>query len=137
MNKDKLKEEILTVIINDSTKNYMKSNKTTDLIQCALEYNNYLINNLIKEKNNINNDEYDAALSKLFNNLNILSKHCDKFREKFLFTDFELDKNQIDDINIYKKSKKKIPIEQNNNIDTRKFNNSYTGLIFEFDKNLI
>ena len=107
------------------------------MIQCALEYNNYLINNLIKEKNNINNDEYNAALSKLFNNLNILSKHCDKFREKFLFTDFELDKNQIDDINIYKKSKKKIPIEQNNNIDTRKFNNSYTGLIFEFDKNLI
>jgi hypothetical protein len=137
MNKDNIKEEFLTVIINDTTKNYMKSNKTTDLIQCALEYNNYLIKNLIKEKNNINNNEYEAALNKLFNNLKILSKHCDKFKEKYLFTDFELDKNQIDDINIYKRAKKKISVESNNNIDTKKFNNSYTGLTFEFDKNLI
>ena len=54
------KEEInesnkIYVIINRNTEKLLESQKKTDLIQCALEYNNYLIENLIKEKNNIKN----------------------------------------------------------------------------------
>ena len=38
----------LSVIINDNTKKYLNSSKNTDIIQCALEYNNYLINYIIE-----------------------------------------------------------------------------------------
>ena len=39
----------------------MNSKNKKDLIQCTLEYNSYLIENLKKEKDNINESEYDTA----------------------------------------------------------------------------
>ena len=65
-NKDIIKEmtdddDKIFVVINKNTEKFMNSKNKTDLIQCALEYNSYLIENLKKEKDNINESEYDTA----------------------------------------------------------------------------
>ena len=61
----------------------MNSKNKTDLIQCSLEYNSYLIENLIKEKDNINESEYDTALNSLYHKLCVLSESFELYENKF------------------------------------------------------
>ena len=66
----------------------------SDLIQSALDYNNYLIQNIINKKNEMNNYEYESALNKLWDNLSVLAKHCDKYMEKFNLVDIPKNNNK-------------------------------------------
>ena len=77
-NKDIIKEkndedDKIFVVINKNTETFMNSKNKTDLIQCSLEYNSYLIEILIKEKDNINESEYNTALNRIYHNLCVLS----------------------------------------------------------------
>lgn len=73
----------LSVIINDNTKKYLNSSKNTDIIQCALEYNNYLINYIIENKHQMSINDYEAKMNKLYTNLASLATNCDNYRKKF------------------------------------------------------
>ena len=76
------KDEIY-VLINKNTEKLMDSRNKTDLIQCALEYNSFLIENLIKEKNNLSKLENDAALNRLYENLNVLTESFELYEKKY------------------------------------------------------
>ena len=80
---DNLNKDKIYVIINKNTENLMDSNRKTDLIQCALEYNSYLIENLIKEKNKLSKLENDAALNRLYENLNVLTESFELYENKY------------------------------------------------------
>ena len=71
------------VIINKNTEKLMESKNKTDLIQCALEYNSYLIENLIKEKDKLNQLEYNTALDRLYDNLSILTENFELYENKY------------------------------------------------------
>ena len=73
----------LSVIINDNTKKYLNSSKNTDIIQCASEYNNYLINYIIENKHQMSINDYEAKMNKLYTNLASLATNCDNYRKKF------------------------------------------------------
>ena len=81
-----LNNQKIFVIINKNTEKLMKSTNKTDLIQCALEYNSYLIENLIQEKDNMNKLEFDSALNRLYNNLIILTENFEDYEDKFKIT---------------------------------------------------
>ena len=132
---DNLDKEKIYVIINKKTEKLMNSKKKTDLIQCALEYNCYLIENLIKEKNNISKIENDTALDRLYQNLNVLSesfelyenKHkliCNNGKNNIIIKD-KNNKNNKDNKDINKNNE-----EQINNID-RIYSNSITNIKME------
>ena len=87
------KEEIF-VLINKNTEKLMDSKNKTDLIQCALEYNSYLIENLIKEKDNLNKLEYDTALNRLYNNLSILTENFESYEDKYKLIDTKIKDNK-------------------------------------------
>ena len=132
MNNDNLNKEKIYVIINKNTEKLMNSNKKTDLIQCALEYNSYLIENLIKEKNNITQLEYDSALNRLYQNLNVLTESFELYENKHkLITINEKNNNVKDNNNKNKKDLNKKNEETNiNNID-RIYSNSITNIKME------
>ena len=113
------------VIINKNTEKLLESQKKTDLIQCALEYNDYLIENLIKEKNNITSIEYNTALNRLYQNLNVLSNNFESFEEKY-----KLISNK--DNNIDNKNKTEIKVRNKNdeirNETDRLYSNSITNI---------
>ena len=73
----------ISVVINKNTEIFLNSKNKTDLIQCALEYNSYLIENLIKEKDNISQLEYENALNRLYHNLSVLSESFELYENKF------------------------------------------------------
>ena len=73
----------LSIIINENTNKFLNSSKNSDIIQCALEYNNYLINYIINNKHQMTIAAYDDLTDKLYDNLSILSNHCDSFKKKF------------------------------------------------------
>ena len=124
----------LHILINEKNQKFLSTNKKSDLIQCGLDYNNYLIENIIKRKDEMNNFEYESALNKLWDNLSILAKHCDKYMEKFNLIDIPKSNNKNqDDLN--KKNKKKISNQKDMN--QRIFTNSFTDLSFEIDKNFL
>ena len=113
------------VIINKNTEKLLESQKKTDLIQCALEYNDYLIENLIKEKNNITSIEYNTALNRLYQNLNVLSNNFESFEEKY-----KLISNK--DNNADNKNKTDTQITNKNNevcnVADRLYSNSITNI---------
>ena len=101
------------VLINKNTEKLMNSTNKTDLIQCALEYNSYLIQNLIKEKDKLNKLEYDAALNRLYNNLSILTENFETYEDKYRI------------INIKKKENKETNKNSNKNVnDNNDINNT-------------
>ena len=87
------KEEIF-VLINKNTEKLMDSKNKTDLIQCALEYNSFLIENLIKEKDNLDKLEYDTALNRLYNNLSILTENFESYEDKYRLIDTKIKDNK-------------------------------------------
>ena len=87
------KDEIY-VLINKNTEKLMDSRNKTDLIQCALEYNSFLIENLIKEKDNLDKLEYDTALNRLYNNLSILTENFESYEDKYKLIDTKIKDNK-------------------------------------------
>ena len=87
---DKDNKDKIFVLINKNTEKLMDSKNKTDLIQCALEYNSYLIENLIKEKDNLNKLEYDTALNRLYNNLSILTENFESYEDKYKLIDTKI-----------------------------------------------
>ena len=73
----------LSIIINENTNKFLNSSKNSDIIQCALEYNNYLINYIINNKHQMTIDAYEDFTDKLYDNLSLLSNHCDNFKKNF------------------------------------------------------
>ena len=115
------------VLINKNTEKLMDSKNKTDLIQCALEYNSYLIENLIKEKDKLNKLEYDAALDRLYNNLSILTENFELYEDKYKIINVKTKDNK--DINKNNKN-----IHRNNddiNNTDRIYCNSITNIEME------
>lgn len=65
----------VNTLLNDYTKGFFYSNVHSDIIQSSLEYNNYLINQLISSKNKLPKSEYEHGLIILWENLKKLSKN--------------------------------------------------------------
>ena len=115
------------VIINKNTEKLMDSKNKTDLIQCALEYNSYLIENLIKEKDKLNQLEYNTALDRLYDNLSILTENFELYEDKYKLINPKVKDNK--DIN---KNENK-NINKNNDINNtdRIYCNSITNIEME------
>ena len=132
-NKDIIKEttddDKIFVIINKNTEKLMNSKNKTDLIQCALEYNSYLIENLIKEKDNISELEYNTALNRLYHNLCVLSESFESFENKFKL----INNKEINNKKEHNNDKKNKNNEDTNNIDDsiRVYSNSITNIEME------
>ena len=94
---DKDNKDKIFVLINKNTEKLMDSKNKTDLIQCALEYNSYLIENLIKEKDKLSKIEYDTALDRLYNNLSILTENFELYEDKYKIINIKTKDNK--DIN--------------------------------------
>lgn len=120
-NPDEKEDFNLSVIINDNTKKYLNSSKNTDIIQCALEYNNYLINYIIENKHQMSINDYEAKMNKLYTNLASLATNCDNYRKKFkLKSESEmLNKNTTNNIENTKNTD-----GGNNKVNTRRSNNN-------------
>ena len=120
------KDEIY-VLINKNTEKLMDSRNKTDLIQCALEYNSFLIENLIKEKDNLDKLEYDTALNRLYNNLSILTENFESYEDKYRLIDTKIKDNK----ELNKNGNKNINENNDiNNID-RIYCNSITNIEME------
>ena len=115
------------VIINKNTEKLMDSKNKTDLIQCALEYNSYLIENLIKEKDKLNQLEYNTALDRLYDNLSILTENFELYEDKYKLINPKVKDNK--DIN--KNSNKNINKNSDINNTDRIFCNSITNIEME------
>ena len=133
-NKDIKKENTddddkIFVVINKNTEKFMNSKNKTDLIQCALEYNSYLIENLIKEKDNISESEYDNALNRLYHNLCVLSESFELYENKFKLINNKESNNKKENNN----DKKNKNNEDTNNKDDsiRVYSNSITNIKME------
>ena len=120
-------QDEIFVLINKNTEKLMDSKKKSDLIQCALEYNSYVIENLIKEKDNLNQFEYDTALNRLYSNLSILTENFELYEDKYKLIDIKNRDNKENDRNGNKN------IIENNNINNidRIYCNSITNIEME------
>ena len=114
------------VLINKNTEKLMDSKNKTDLIQCALEYNSYLIENLIKEKDKLNKLEYDAALDRLYNNLSILTENFESYEDKYRIINIKTKDNK--DLN---KNNKNMNGNKDINDTDRIYCNSITNIEME------
>ena len=115
-NKDIIKENTddddkIFVVINKNTEKFMNSKNKTDLIQCALEYNSYLIENLIKEKDKLNQLEYNTALDRLYDNLSILTENFELYENKYKLINPKVKDNKDDSIRVYSNSITNIKME--------------------------
>ena len=115
------------VIINKNTEKFMDSKNKTDLIQCALEYNSYLIENLIKEKDKLNQLEYNTALDRLYDNLSILTENFELYEDKYKLINPKVKDNK--DIN--KNANKNINKNNDINNTDRIYCNSITNIEME------
>ena len=115
------------VIINKNTEKLMESKNKTDLIQCALEYNSYLIENLIKEKDKLNQLEYNTALDRLYDNLSILTENFELYEDKYKLINPKVKDNKDSSKNTNKNMNKNNDI---NNTD-RIYCNSITNIEME------
>ena len=115
------------VIINKNTEKLMESKNKTDLIQCALEYNSYLIENLIKEKDKLNQLEYNTALDRLYDNLSILTENFELYEDKYKLINPKVKDNK--DIN--KNANKNINKNNDINNTDRIYCNSITNIEME------
>ena len=113
-------------LINKNTEKLMDSKNKTDLIQCALEYNSYLIENLIKEKDKLNKLEYDAALDRLYNNLSILTESFESYEDKYKIINIKTKDNK--DLN---KNNKNMNGNKDINDTDRIYCNSITNIEME------
>ena len=109
----------LSVIINDNTKKYLNSSKNTDIIQCALEYNNYLINYIIENKHQMSINDYEAKMNKLYTNLASLATNCDNYRKKFKLKS----ESEMLNKNISNNTENTKTDGVNNKVNTRRSNN--------------
>ena len=124
---DKDNKDKIFVLINKNTEKLMDSKNKTDLIQCALEYNSFLIENLIKEKDNLDKLEYDTALNRLYNNLSILTENFESYEDKYRLIDTKIKDNK----ELNKNGNKNINENNDiNNID-RIYCNSITNIEME------
>ena len=73
----------VNILINKYTKKIANSIVPSDIIQCALEYNNYLIKKLNESRTSLSNEEYDNSLIILWENLKKLSQNCDYFTSNY------------------------------------------------------
>ena len=135
-NKDIKKENTddddkIFVVINKNTEKFMNSKNKTDLIQCALEYNSYLIENLIKEKDNISQLEYENALNRLYHNLSVLSESFELYENKFKLINNKIS-NKIKE-NDNDNNRKNIEDKNKNDLDdmTRIYSNTITNIKME------
>lgn len=112
----------LSVIINDNTKKYLNSSKNTDIIQCALEYNNYLINYIIENKHQMSINDYEAKMNKLYTNLASLATNCDNYRKKFKLKS----ESEMLNKNISNNTENTKTDGVNNKVNTRRSNNNAT-----------
>lgn len=103
----------LFVILNENTKQYLHSKSNKDIVQCSLEYNSVLIQNLIKNKEQLSEAEYSSALSRLYDNLKVAVDVCKR--------DINTEDNTEED----KKALR-------NNSEEPMYANSKTGLFFKF-----
>ena len=131
---DEINKEKIYVIINKNTEKLMESKRKTDLIQCALEYNSYLIQNLIKEKDNLTQLENDAALNRLYQNLSILSESFELYENKYRLINSNSKNNNSKDNS--SRNNKEINNNKNNekqNINNfdRLYSNSITNIKME------
>ena len=131
---DEINKEKIYVIINKNTEKLMESKRKTDLIQCALEYNSYLIENLIKEKDNLTQLENDAALNRLYQNLSILSESFELYENKYRLINSNSKNNNSKDNS--SRNNKEINNNKNNekqNINNfdRLYSNSITNIKME------
>jgi hypothetical protein len=115
------------VIINKNTEKLMESKNKTDLIQCALEYNSYLIENLIKEKDKLTQLEYNTALDRLYDNLSILTENFELYEDKYKLINPKVKDNK--DIN--KNANKNINKNNDINNTDRIYCNSITNIEME------
>ena len=115
------------VIINKNTEKLMEAKNKTDLIQCALEYNSYLIENLIKEKDKLNQLEYNTALDRLYDNLSILTENFELYEDKYKLINPKVKDNK--DIN--KNANKNINKNSDINNTDRIYCNSITNIEME------
>ena len=115
------------VIISKNTEKLMESKNKTDLIQCALEYNSYLIENLIKEKDKLNQLEYNTALDRLYDNLSILTENFELYEDKYKLINPKVKDNK--DIN--KNANKNINKNSDINNTDRIYCNSITNIEME------
>ena len=124
---EKDSKDKIFVLINKNTEKLMDSKNKTDLIQCALEYNSFLIENLIKEKDNLDKLEYDTALNRLYNNLSILTENFESYEDKYRLIDTKIKDNK----ELNKNGNKNINENNDiNNID-RIYCNSITNIEME------
>ena len=123
----KNEKDKIYVLINKNTEKLMDSRNKTDLIQCALEYNSFLIENLIKEKDNLDKLEYDTALNRLYNNLSILTENFESYEDKYKLIDTKIKENKESNKNGNKNTNGNNDI---NNID-RIYCNSITNIEME------
>ena len=123
----KNEKDKIYVLINKNTEKLMDSRNKTDLIQCALEYNSFLIENLIKEKDNLDKLEYDTALNRLYNNLSILTENFESYEDKYKLIDTKIKENKESNKNGNKNTNGDNNI---NNID-RIYCNSITNIEME------
>ena len=80
---EKQRDNNLSIIINENTNKFLNSSKNSDIIQCALEYNNYLINYINNNKHKMTIAAFEKFTDKLYDNLSLLANHCDNFRKKY------------------------------------------------------
>ena len=80
---EKQRDNNLPIIINENTTKFLNSSKNSDIIQCALEYNNYLINYINNNKHKMTIAALEKFTDKLYDNFSLLTNHCDNFRKKY------------------------------------------------------
>jgi hypothetical protein len=73
----------VNIILNKLTNKIANSIKPADIIQSALEYNNYLIDQLEQNKHKLTISEYENALILLWENIKKLAVNVDNFTSKF------------------------------------------------------
>ena len=119
----------ISVVINKNTEIFLNSKNKTDLIQCALEYNSYLIENLIKEKDNISQLEYETSLNRLYHNLSVLSESFELYENKFKLINNKISNKTKENDN----DKKNFEDKNINDLNdmTRIYSNSITNIKME------
>ena len=65
------------MLINEFTKSFSSNRDKADIIQCALEYNYFLIKELVENKQGYSKSEFDHTLILLWENLKKLAKNVD------------------------------------------------------------
>ena len=124
-------DDEISVVINKNTEIFMNSKNKTDLIQCALEYNSYLIENLIKEKDNISQLEYETSLNRLYHNLSVLSESFELYENKFKLINNKISNKTKENDN--DNNRKNIEDKNINDLDdmTRIYSNTITNIKME------